>query len=360
MKRIEELREKIDEIDNKIIELLDKRAFYAKEIGKIKKELNLPIYSPEREISIFKRIEEITKNNKNMPTNVIKQIYKEIISYTRALEKSIKVGFLGPEASYTHQAAIENFGTSVEHISFSTIDDIFKSVYEGKIEYGVVPIENSYNGVVFRTMDMLIEFDVYIIGEIYLRIKHCLLSKCKNIKEIKKLYAHSQSIEQCKIFINKNIPNVIIEETSSNSAAVLKALNDEESAAIASSIASQVYDINILEFGIEDSSDNTTRFIIIGKESIQVKEEKSKTSIIISVINKPGILFSILKEFADRSINLTKIESRPSKKKAWDYIFFIDFEGNIRDEKIKEVISKIKEKTVFTKILGSYPLGGIF
>lgn len=356
MIKIETIRTEIDQIDNQIIHLLNQRVELAKKIGEIKKRENLPIYVPERERLIYEKLEQIPSK---VPGSVLKRIFKEIISYSRSIEYPIKISFLGPQGSYTHQAALCHFGSSIEEISCSSIQDVFMEVEKEKATYAVAPIENSYHGVVSQTLDCLIDSDLKIIGEIYLRIKHSLLSTESDIKRIKKIYSHPQSFEQSQIFLSNHLPNVERIEVSSNSQAAVLASREKNSGAIGSVLLSEIYRLNVLASGIEDAADNSTRFLVLGRDYAGLSKE-NKTSLIFSISDKPGALHDVIQAFSKRSINLTKIESRPSKRKAWDYIFFIDMMGHKDEDRIVSAIEEIKEKTLFYKTLGSYSKGEIY
>ncbi len=288
------------------------------------------------------------------PKKAIKHIFREIISASRKLEFPIKVAFLGPDASYTHLACIEKFGTSTDMVAVKSISDVFKEVENEKCNYGVVPIENSFEGVVNHTLDMFVEGNLKICSEVYLKISHCLLTNCDKIEDIKKIYAHPQSLAQCRNYIENNLSQVERNEVSSNSKAASIAEWDKYAAAIASEAAASVYNLKVLDSDIQDAKENYTRFIIIGNE-IPEPSNNDKTSILCSITDKPGALMSILEPFKYFNTNLTKIESRPSKKKAWDYLFFIDIDGHINEEKVKNSVEKVKEHCQYVKILGSYP-----
>lgn len=352
---IENYRKRIDEVDQDIIRLLNERASLAQHIGEIKKSKNLPIYVPEREKAIYEKIERI--NEGVMPTPLVKHIYKEIISYSRSLEYPLKVAFLGPVGSYTHQAAFNHFGSSFEKVACASVQDVFVEVEKGKADYAVVPIENSYHGPVFATVDSLTDSELKIIGEIYLRIRHNLLSAANSLSEVQKVFGHPQALEQCRAFLESHLPNVPKIQVSSNSKAAEMAAADPSIAAVAGNLAAEIYKLNILSADIEDVSDNTTRFVVLGKEEVGETKE-SKSSVIFSIANKPGALYDILSAFSKRKLDLSKIESRPSKRKAWDYIFLVDFKGHVKSPLVQEALEEVKDKTLFVKILGSYPLGG--
>ena len=354
MSLLEPYREKIDEIDKKIINLLNERIVNVLEIGKIKEKHKLPFYHPEREKKIYNKLMEYNKGD--FPNHAIENIFREIISASRSLEKSIKVAFLGPKGSYTHLASLKQFGSSVEMFPVSSITDVFKEVENDKADYGVVPIENSYGGVVSHTLDMFVDSSLLISSERFLQISHCLLSQLENIDQIKKIYSHTQSFAQCRLWLENNLPNVEKIETSSNSKAASLVEWDKYSAAIASEMAAEVYNLDILEKNIQDSSENTTRFLIISKNGCEPTGE-DKTSIVCSISDEVGALLKILTPFQKRNINLTKIESRPTRKRAWDYLFFIDVEVHQTDKLLKEALNEVKKVCLSVKILGSYPKG---
>lgn len=267
--------------------------------------------------------------------------------------KNIKVCYLGPEATFTHQAALKWFGPSVELIPLDSIVSVFKEVERGNYGFGVVPVENSTEGSVNITLDMFLESDLKIVSEIYLDITHNLLSNSSREK-IKKIYSHPQALAQCRNYLQKNFSNAELIETGSTSKAALIASKENRSAAIASELAAKMYNINILEKNIQDKINNSTRFLTIGKAAPS-KTKKDKCSILFSVQHKPGTLFEALRPFYDKKINLTKIESRPTKQKQWEYIFFVDFEGFIEDENVKKALEELKKHCIFIKVLGCYP-----
>ncbi len=354
---INQHREQIDSLNIQIIELLNQRAKHALKIGEIKKQNNLPIYVPEREKAILEKVKSL--NQGPMLNSDLQHIFKQIMAFTQKLEQNIQVSFLGPQGSYTHEAGVHFFGSAFDEISCVSIKDVFLEVDKKRATFGVVPIENSYYGSVFQTLDCLIDFDLKIIGEIVLRIRHQLLSKTSSLEEIKTIYAHGQSFEQCREYLSSHLPLAEKIEVSSNSKAAQMALQTPYTAAIAGSLASEIYNLPIIAKDIEDALDNSTRFVVLGKEFAE-NTPKTRTSLIFSIADKPGLLQKILKAFANKNINLTRIESRPSRRKAWDYIFFIDFEGHFKDSKVQVVLKELTELALFIKILGSYPLAGNF
>ncbi len=349
---IEKYREKIDGIDKQIIKLLNDRADVVKQVGKHKKEKNIPFYKPEREAQIFEKLEKL--NEGKFPKNALVHIFREIISASRRLEYPIKIAYLGPEASYTHLAAIEKFGSSTETIPGSSIPDVFRAVENEKADYGVVPIENAFEGVVNHTLDMFVESELKICSEVYLKISHCLLSNCEKVDKVKKLYAHPQSIAQCRNYIEKYLGHAENIEVTSNSKAASIVEWDKFAAAIASEAAATIYNLKVIDTDIQDAANNVTRFLVIGKDTPE-KSGNDRTSVMCVIQDKPGALLSILEPFKYFNVNLTKIESRPSRKKAWDYIFFIDIDGHISDNGITQAIDKVREHCLDVKVLGVYP-----
>ncbi|WP_041323902.1 prephenate dehydratase [Hippea maritima] len=346
------IREKISDIDKRIIQLLEERAELVKEVGKIKRQHSLPFYSPDRETKIYKMIEANAKGE--FPIKSLKTIFREIMSASIRLEEPLTISYLGPEATFTHQAAIERFGLSLHYVPEESIEDVFMDVEHERADFGVVPIENSIEGVVHYTLDMFIESSVKIVSEIYIDIRHNLLSKANNLQQVKAIYSHPNALGQCKNWIKKHLPNVPLFETVSTAKAAKIAEKDETAAAIASKAASEIYGLNVLASGIEDRSNNITRFLVIGKK-IPSKTGNDKTSFMFSIKDKVGALYEILQPFYNNKINLTRIESRPSRQKNFSYIFYVDTEGHIEDAKLQDALSKIEDFTVFLKILGSYP-----
>ncbi len=350
MKEIEKIRKKIDHLDEKILDLLDERGKLTAEIGEIKKEKGLKPFSPERENKILSKLD---KRETALPTEGLKAIYREIISSCRRIQEPVRVCYLGPGGSFTHQAANRRFGSQADYKAVESIEDVFVDVEHGRCDYGVVPIESSLEGMVTRTLDMFIESNNKISNEILLPISHCLLSNT-GIKNIKVIYSHPQALAQCRGWIRRNLPLAEVKETSSTSEAARIAVRKKNAAAIGSSIAAEIYGLKVVEENIQDRRETYTRFLVIAKTS-GGESGNDKTSIMFSIQDKVGALYEILKPFSAKKINLTKIESRPSKMGPWDYYFFVDFEGHEEDKKIREVLRDVKKHCVFLKTLGSYP-----
>ncbi len=352
---LNKLRQEIDKIDKEIINLLKKRANIAKKIGEIKKRFNLPTFVPEREYQIYKKIESI--DTSPLSPLAVKSIFREIISACRSVEEPLKVGFLGPKGTFSELAVNKYFGSSVEKVPLSTIKEVFEEVEKDRVNYGVVPIENSIEGIVSFTADSFLESNLKICGEIYIPIALHLLTKEDNLKNIKKVYSHRHALAQCKKFLLENLPHAEIIEVDSTAKAAELASKEKNSAAIASEIAALEYDLNILEKNIQEVSLNYTRFLILSKKDTETPTGNDKTSIIFSVKHTPGALFKALRPFALYDINLTKVESRPIKNKPFKYIFFCDFEGHRKEKRIQKLLEELKEEVSYLHILGSYPKG---
>ncbi len=351
---LETLRKKINEIDRELVRLLDERAGLVEQVGAIKRKHGLSFYSPERETAVYKAIDEYSTGR--FPKRSLKTIFREIMSASIKLEEPLVISYLGPEATFTHQAAIEKFGLSLHYMPEESIEDVFMDVETERADFGVVPIENSIEGVVNYTLDMFVDSSVKIVSEIIVEIHHNLLSKAGRLEDIRAIYSHANALGQCKSWIKKHLPNVPLFETTSTARAAKIAEKDPTVAAIASKAAAEIYSLNILARGIEDKTGNITRFLVIGRH-IPEKSGDDKTSFMFTIKDRVGALYQILEPFYRKGINLTRIESRPSRDKSWSYIFYVDIEGHISDTNVKEALKEIEKFTVFLKILGSYPRG---
>lgn len=349
---LSQLRSKIDEIDASIIELLNKRAEVALEISQIKRQEELPIYQPDRERAVLERIKRLSAGHLS-EANIV-SIYREIISGTRGLQsKRVRVAYLGPEATFTHLAARKEFGTEVDFIPKQSIPEVAREVERGEADYGVVPIENSIEGSVAYTLDMLIDSSLTICAEILSAISLNLVANCE-IKEIKTLYSHPQPLAQSRVWLRENLAGIEYIETSSTAAAAKLAKEKSESGAIASALAAELYGLRILARHIEDRAGNYTRFLVLGNQTNPATGD-DKTSLLFSITDRPGALYRITRPFAELDINLTKIESRPSRRQLWEYLFFLDFQGHMEEDKVKKALNQLKEECLFLKVLGSYP-----
>jgi chorismate mutase/prephenate dehydratase len=348
---IQKLRKAIDALDEQLIAVLNKRTALAIEIGKLKEKTAQSVYMPAREQQIFAHIKKFSKGPLN--TQALMAIYREIMSGTIMLQKPIRVAYLGPAATFTHLASLKKFGSLVEQVDAQTITDVFNEVERGNCDYGVVPIENSIEGAVNHTLDMLVDSDLKICSEIQLDITHNLLAKCP-LHNIKRIYSNPMVFGQCRLWIEGHLPGRELIEVSSTTKAAEIAGRQKNAAAIASSLAARLYKLKIVTESIEDSPHNVTRFLVISKND-SGKTGRDKTSVVFSIKDRVGALHDMLLSFKAAKINLTKIESRPSKKKAWDYYFFVDMQGHRSEPRLKKAFGQIEKKCHFIKILGSYP-----
>jgi len=356
-KDLENLRKEIDEIDDQIIDLLNKRGLVAIKVGNLKKALNIDVSQPYREKEIIDRIK---KKKTIFKESSIEAIWKELISASKVIQGTIsKIGYLGPIGTFTHQAALEYFPKAgSEFIPVKDLIEIFDNIEKGIFEYGVVPIENTLQGTVRETLDLLIDRNLFIFGEIELRIVQNLISlEGATMNSIQNIFSHPQAFSQTRSWIKANLPNAKLIDVSSTAEAIrrVRKLNDPTYAAIGTEFASSIYGLVVANPMIEDETANFTRFLIISKKENPIKEGKIKTSIVFVTKHEPGALYWVLKVFSDAHINLSKIESRPFKKVRWEYIFFVDFEGNKEDGNVKEALQLIETKVLWQKILGSYP-----
>ncbi len=352
MKTLEELRREIDAIDDGILELLNRRARLALEVGTVKAGENRDFHVPSREREIYERL--TAANSGPFPNEAIRSVFREIISASLALEAPMKVAFFGPKATFTHLATMQHFGLSAELIPQKSIPAVFEEVEKGRALYGVVPVENSTEGMVSHTLDMFMESELKINAEVLLEIHHYLLSRTGRLEDIRKVYSHPQPIAQCRNWLAENLPNVPVVDVASTAVAAQIVSEDYTSAAIASELAASLYDLKVVRERIEDQVNNFTRFLVIGKKMAE-KGGDDKTSLMFSVKDEPGILYRMLEPFAKRGVSLSKIESRPLKKKAWEYIFFLDLAGHITDPVVADAVQELKGYCQFVKVLGSYP-----
>lgn len=351
---LEKLRQEIDAIDREIIQQLNARVRLACAIGRIKEKNGQEIYVPGREEEVFAKLAAINEGPLN--EKAIRAIYREVISAATALQKPIIVAYLGPEATYTQQAAMKNFGASVKYQPLGTIGDVFSVVERGEADYGVIPRENSTEGAVEETLDMLVETGLKIIAQIHLEISHCLISR-SGLEDIKSVHSKDNALGQCRQWLSRNLPGAARVEAASTTQAVQYAGKNLGTAAIASRIAAELYDVPVVSEGIEDRTENYTRFFVIGKNATAHPEGggPEKTSFVFSIKDEPGALIRALEPFSKRGLNLSKIESRPSKTKVWDYYFFIDVLGNKQDPLMAEAVDDLEDSCSMVKWLGSYP-----
>ncbi len=355
---LQALRVRIDSLDHKILELISERARCAQEVGRVKMaELaegeTAVFYRPEREAQVLKRIMDL--NQGPLDNEEMARLFREIMSACLALEQPLKVAYLGPEGTFSHAAALKHFGQSVHARSMAAIDEIFREVAAGAVSYGVVPVENSTEGAINHTLDSFLEHDIVICGEVELRIHHHLLvGDNTQTEHITRIYSHAQSLAQCRKWLDAYYPNAERVAVASNAEAAKRVKGEWSSAAIAGDMAASLYGLTIHAEKIEDRPDNSTRFLIIGSRPVPASGD-DKTSIIVSVSNKPGALHELLIPFHDNGVDLTRIETRPSRSGKWSYVFFIDFMGHQDDPLVKDVLEKIVSQSTGVKVLGSYP-----
>jgi chorismate mutase/prephenate dehydratase len=345
-------RSRINNLDDQILDLLKQRAEAALQIGDLKRRQGMPSYVPERESEVLRRL--IAARGGAFPASGIEAVWREILSACRQLERPLTVAFLGPLATFTHQAALNRFGSAAGYRPSRTIAEVFDDVERGRVDQGVVPVENTTEGAVNLTLDRLIDADVTICGEAYLDVAQQLLSHATDLGEIKRVLSHPQGIAQCRGWLARNLPDVPTEEISSTAAAAELAAGDPTVAAIASELAGQRYGVPVLRARIEDNQQNATRFLVISRQPTR-PSGRDKTSILFAMRNEPGSLHRILEPFARVGLNLTKIESRPARQRLWEYVMFVDFEGHRETPVVADVLAEIGTRTLFLKILGSYP-----
>ena len=351
--KISRLRRKIDQIDSNILSLLNERADLVVEVGEEKAKAKMDLHVPQREEEIFTRL--IRENRGRFPRHAIRPVFREVISACRSLEGPLTLAYLGPEGTFTQAAALKHFGHSVKTTALSSIDQVFREVEAGACHYGVVPVENSIEGVVNHTLDMLINSGLLICGEVELRIHHHLLTRSKKLNQIRQVYSHQQSLAQCRAWLDTHLLNAERIAVSSNAEAARLASAKKNAAAIAGESAAEYYDLPVLYSNIEDHPDNTTRFLVLGNHDTN-PSGKDKTSILFSAPNRPGALHDMLACFAANNVSMTRIESRPSRLGMWDYVFFVDIEGHAQDPQVVAALKKLGAAASMVKLLGSYPV----
>ncbi len=351
--RVRELREHIDALDVKIQELINERARCAQEIARNKERAGASnFYRPEREVQVLRSVLE--RNQGPLSNEEIARLFREIMSACLALQSPTTVAYLGPEGTFTQEAALKHFGHSARTLPLGSIDQIFREVESGNTQFGVVPVENSTEGVVTHTLDMFMSSALKICGEVELRVHHHLLAKGHDAKGANKVMSHQQSLAQCRQWLDLNLPGIERVAVASNAEAARLASTDERLVAIAGESAAKLYDLRVLASNIEDDPENTTRFLVIGKLET-APSGQDKTGLLVSGRNKPGALHALLAPLARHGINMTRIESRPSRQTAWEYVFFVDLDGHVNDPKVKRALAELEKEAAFMKCLGSYP-----
>ena len=353
---IDALRAEIDTLDLQLLELLNKRARLATEIGNAKRIEQSDFHVPSREHEIYQQLEQ--HNQGPLPNQAVRHIFREIISASLALEKPLQVAYLGPQGTFTHLAGQKFFGYSADLRPANSIKEVFESVEKGRYVYGVVPVENTTEGIVSHTLDMFTQSQIFISGEILLQITHDLLSQSNDPGAINKIYSHPQALAQCRTYLEDHFPNTPVVAVSSTAQAAMLAAEEPEAAAIANEHAASLYHLQVIETSIQDISHNITRFLIIStRETPQVSGEQYKTTVLFSAKDRAGALFSLLKPFSDHGVNLTKIESRPKRGKPWQYMFFVDIDGYRGNPKIAAALKELEANSQHYKVIGSYIKG---
>lgn len=348
------LRAEIDDLDREIVKLISRRAAIAQQIGRLKAAAREQVYDPVREQEVRERIAQHNKGP--LPVEALLAIYREIMSASLALERLTRVAFFGPPGTFTHQAARSKFGASIEYVPEASIPDVFSAVASRRAEYGVVPVENSTEGPINIAWDMLAETPLKVIAEVYLPIRLALLGRGP-MSSIRRIYSHAQPLAQARNYLATHLPAVEIREASSTIAGVEAASVERGAAAIASDLAADGRDIEVLARNIEDSTDNETRFFVVARELVK-RSGNDKTALMVSIKDEVGALHAMLGAFRDQGVNLTRIQSRPSRRRAWDYVFFLDCEGHLEDEPVGKVLSALETRSRHVQVLGSFPRGG--
>jgi chorismate mutase/prephenate dehydratase len=351
-----EMRRQIDAIDDQVLALLSRRAGCAQKVADIKLAQGEAgtFYRPERETEVLRRM--VANNPGPLPGEAVARFFREVMSACLALEKPLTVAFLGPVGTFTQQAAYKHFGHAILAQPYPAIDEIFRAVEGGACQFGVVPVENSTEGVITHTLDSFLRSSLLIAGEVALRIHHNLMGRQRDLGKIGRVFSHQQSLAQCRQWLDRSLPRAERCSASSNAEAARLAALEEGGAAIAGEVAAELYGLQILERNIEDEPDNTTRFLVVGRQAVG-PTGADKTSLLVSTHNSPGALHHTLEPFARHGISMTKIESRPSRRGAWDYVFFIDVEGHSQDQALAQALKELAKNVLMLKVLGSYPCG---
>ncbi len=353
--QLKQHREQIDAIDTQILKLVNDRATHARHIGELKDDG--VIYRPEREAQVLRRLTEL--NQGPLPPESVTNIFRAIMANCRALEKELTIAFLGPLGTYSEEAALKQFGQGRGAVVCGSIDEVFRTVEAGQADYGIVPVENSNEGAVGLTLDLLLSSPLKICGEVTIPVHHCLLSAQSDISKIRHIFSHAQSLSQCHEWLNRVLPNVTREAVVSNAMAAqmahdLVTTENTPVAAIASKRAAELFNLNVLAENIEDDPKNTTRFLVISMHDVAASGQ-DKTSLVMATNNQPGAILALLSPLAARGVSMTKLESRPSKVGMWEYVFYVDIEGHVQDTNVAAALKEIEVRASYLKHLGSYP-----
>ncbi|SFB03134.1 chorismate mutase [Collimonas sp. OK607] len=346
------LRQQIDAIDAEILALLNRRAQIAQEVGHVKAETNAPVFRPEREAQVLQKVAE--RNPGPLQGSDVQTIFREVMSACRALEKRVTVAYLGPAGTYSEQAVYQQFGHAVEGLACVSIDEVFRAAEAGTADFGVVPIENSSEGVINRTLDLLLQTTLSISGEVSIPVHHSLMSKEGTMDAVTRICAHSQALAQCNAWLNQHYPNIERLAVASNAEAARMASENASVAGIAGEIAAQKYGLEIVSAHIQDDPHNRTRFAVVGRLK-NGASGKDQTSLVLSVANKAGAVYKLLAPLAKHGVSMTRFESRPARMGAWEYYFYVDVEGHAEDDKVAKALAELQQNAAFYKLLGSYP-----
>ncbi len=352
-KLLKPLRDQIDAIDAQLLDLLNRRARVAQEVGHVKNKVDAPVFRPEREAQVLRGIAE--RNPGPLGNKELQTIFREIMSACRSLEKKVIVAYLGPEGTFSEQAVYQHFGKSINAIPCASIDEVFRAAEAGTADFGVVPIENSTEGAISRTLDLLMQTPLTISSEVSIPIHHNLMTLSGNMDGVRSICAHSQALAQCQGWLNQHYPNIMRQAVASNAEAARLASEDPAVAAIAGEIASQHYGLQVVSAHIQDEPQNRTRFAVIGHKETE-SSGKDQTSLVLSVQNKAGAVYKMLAPLDKFGVSMTRFESRPAKTGNWEYYFFVDIEGHVKEEKIQLALAELKDSVAYFKVLGSYPI----
>ena len=350
--KLKPLREQIDAIDAQLLALLNQRAQVAQQVGHVKAEINAPVFRPEREAQVLRSVAE--RNPGPLINSDVQTIFREIMSACRALEKRVTVAYLGPAGTFSEQAVYQQFGHAVDGMPCASIDEVFRAAEAGTADFGVVPVENSSEGVINRTLDLLLQTTLIISGEISIPVHLSLMTRSGTMEHITQICAHSQALAQCQTWLNLHYPNVARQAVASNGEAARVASDDGSIAAVAGEIAGQKYNLQIVNAHVQDDPHNRTRFAIIGRLQT-APSGKDQTSLVLSVANQPGAVYNLLAPLAQHGVSMTRFESRPARMGTWEYYFYVDVEGHAHDAKVASALTELKSSAAFFKLLGSYP-----
>ncbi|MEA5097159.1 MAG: prephenate dehydratase [Burkholderiaceae bacterium] len=346
------LRDQIDAIDAQLLDLLSRRARIAQQVGHVKAKTNAPVFRPEREAQVLQSVAE--RNAGPLADADVQAIFREIMSACRALERRVTVAYLGPAGTYSEQAVYQHFGSAIEALPCASIDEVFRAAEAGTADFGVVPIENSTEGAINRTLDLLLQTPLTISGELSIPVHHCLMTKSGTMDGIRSICAHAQALAQCQVWLTQHYPTIERHAVASNSEAARMAADDSSVAAVASEMAGEKYHLQVVNAHIQDDPRNRTRFAVIGRFQT-VPSGNDQTSLVLSVKNQAGAVYLMLEPLAKYGVSMTRFESRPARTGSWEYNFFIDVEGHAQDEKVARALAELKDRAAFFKLLGAYP-----